>query len=111
MLAVARVDRRTFWRSTLETTSINPLVADIIGIVALRRPRRAVACYVPIGHLQPRAVEGDADLLGKAHPFKATDDVELEPVPDQLASSPTCSTRLKPAARGPAAYCKIAHRT
>ena len=67
----------------LETTSLDEMKAEIVGIALATAPRRAA--YVPVGH-----VIGDGDLLGM-----------VERVPDQLALEPVLQA-LKPLLADPA---------
>jgi DNA polymerase-1 len=67
----------------LETTSLDEMKAEIVGIAMATAPGRAA--YVPVGH-----VIGDGDLLGI-----------VERVPDQMALEPTLQA-LKPLLADPA---------
>ena len=53
----------------LETTSLNEMVAEIVGFALAPKPGRAA--YVPVGH-----VSGDGDLLGDAERVEGQLDIE-----------------------------------
>ena len=88
-----------------ETSSLDPLTAELVGVSLCVEAGHAG--YIPMGHQQLRAAEGEADLLGKAHPDKTKEGTELEPVPGQLAASDVLA-RLKPLLEDPGVL-KIAH--
>ncbi|HSF95756.1 MAG TPA: DNA polymerase I, partial [Thermohalobaculum sp.] len=67
----------------LETTSLDEMVAEIVGVALATAPGRAA--YVPVGH-----TSGDGDLLGR-----------VERVPDQLPLD-TVLDALKPVLANPA---------
>ena len=67
----------------LETTSLDEMKAEIVGVALATAPGRAA--YVPVGH-----VTGDGDLLGM-----------VERVPDQMALEPVLAA-LKPLLADPA---------
>ena len=52
-----------------ETTSLNEMIAELVGVSLATRPGRA--CYIPLGH-----VEGDGDLLGEARRAEGQMDFE-----------------------------------
>ncbi len=52
-----------------ETTSLNEMEAELVGVSLATRPGRA--CYIPLGH-----VEGDGDLLGEAKPAEGQMDLD-----------------------------------
>ncbi len=83
-----------------ETSSLDPLTAELVGLSLCVEDGHSG--YVPLGHLQPRAVEGEADLLGKTK-----EGTEFEPVPGQLAAADVLA-RLKPLLEDPGVL-KIAH--
>ncbi len=83
-----------------ETSSLDPLTADLVGLSLCVEDGQSG--YVPLGHLQPRPTEGEADLLGKVK-----EGTEFEPVPGQLAAADVLA-RLKPLLEDPGVL-KIAH--
>ncbi|MGG7565879.1 DNA polymerase I [Rhodovulum sp. DZ06] len=58
-----------------ETTSLNEMQAELVGVSLATEP--GVACYIPLGH-----TEGDGDLLGAAQ--RAAGQMELEEALDLL---------------------------
>ncbi|MEM7523824.1 MAG: DNA polymerase I, partial [Pseudomonadota bacterium] len=52
-----------------ETTSLNEMVADLVGVSLATEPGKA--CYIPLGH-----ITGDGDLLGAAQPAKGQMDFD-----------------------------------
>ena len=83
-----------------ETSGLDPLKADLIGISLC--VGRGEAVYIPLLHARLVEVEGAGDLLGAK--AKGT---EVEPVPGQLDGE-TVLARLKPLLEDPGVL-KIAH--
>ena len=83
-----------------ETSGLDPLKADLVGISLC--VGRGDAVYIPLLHSRAREGDGAKNLLGEAKPG-----TELEPVAGQLAS-PMVLDRLKPLLED-AGVLKIAH--
>ena len=86
-----------------ETSSLDPLTTDLVGVSLCVGPNDAA--YVPLGHLEEnRESEGESDLFGAA---KKGAPVDLVSVPGQLAANAVLA-RLKPLLEDPGVL-KIAH--
>ena len=83
-----------------ETSGLNPLTADLVGLSLCVGENDAV--YVPLGHVRQVEGDGDKDLLGAAKPGLA-----LERLPGQLAEAAALAL-LKPLLEDPGVL-KIAH--
>ncbi len=86
-----------------ETSGLNPLTAALVGVSLCVGENDAV--YVPLGHVEPRQIEGgETDLLGQA---KKGEPLDLVPVEGQM-SADAALARLKPLLENPGVL-KIAH--